>query len=255
MLTRIYDISYLTYLLSQNMPVQCIGIRMKIKALLTAYGTETAFCSFYVSDDGLAIGALYYSTLYFSDAFGRSLYWEDSLSLLPVDTISSDTALDLDGFTAKQGTFFYKENPESQSIADENATYGNIGDAYNILYDVFPDTFAVGTVAEQKEFYMQWYCEMSHRIRHGVTDVAVLDKKATASVYCIGEDKIFLSQIGVLPGLRGGGYGRRLLHAVMQKYAGKDCFVFSKNQNADKFYTALGFTPVGSWQDYSRKDK
>ena len=89
----------------------------------------------------------------------------------------------------------------------------------------------------------------------GVTDVVILDEKATATVFCIEDDAVFLSQIGVLPGLRGGGWGRKLLTAAMQSYVGKTCYVFSKNENADRFYHALGFVPVGSWQDYFRKDQ
>ncbi len=253
MLTRCDDISRITSVLRRDVPVRCIGIRMKIGALLTAYGTTQPFCSFYLSDDGQAVAALYNSTLLFSDEQDRSLYWEDSLSLLPVDTVSADTVLDLDGFDCKQGTFFRKQDAPAES-KPEDMTYGSIGKAYDILYRVFPETFAAGSETEQKDAYMQWYCEMSHRIRHGVTDVALLEDKATASVFCIEEDKVFLSQIGVLPGLRGGGYGRRLLETVMQKYAGREYYVFSKNPNADKFYLALGFTPVGTWQDYTRKD-
>ncbi len=253
MLTKIKDTKKLYAVLQADCPVPCIGIRMKIKALLQAYGADDPYCSFYLSEDGLAVAALYHSSLLFSDAQNRSLTWEDSLSLLPVSSISSDTALDLTGFVKKQGTFFKKENPKAE-LSPETITYGNIGAAYNILYRVFPETFVFADAAEEKDFYMQWYCEMSHRIRHGVSDVAVLEEKATASVYCIEADKVFLSQIGVLPGLRGGGYGRRLLTAVMQKYAGRDCYVFSKNPNADKFYHALGFTPVGTWQDYTRKE-
>ena len=89
----------------------------------------------------------------------------------------------------------------------------------------------------------------------GVTDVVILDEKATATVFCIEDNAVFLSQIGVLPGLRGGGWGRKLLTAAMQSYVGKTCYVFSKNENADRFYHALGFVPVGSWQDYFRKDQ
>lgn len=247
------DTAQLEQILFAECPVQSIGIRMKIRALYRAYGMSYPFCSYYISEDGMAVGVLFHSTLFFSDALARSLYWEDSLSILPVSSISSDTPLDLTGFETKQGIFFKKENllPDEQAVSLE---YGDIEAAYGVLREVFPETFRQGSDPEQKDFYMQWYCEISHRIRHGVTDVAVLERKATASVYCIENDAVFLSQIGVLPGLRGGGWGRKLLTAVMRKYTGRICYVFSKNPSADKFYRALGFLPVGTWQDYIRKD-
>ncbi len=234
-------------------PVDCIGIRMKMRALYKAYGIVYPFCSYYLSEDGNAAAVLYHSTLFFSDMLHRSLAWEDSLSVLPVHTISTDTTLDLIGFFEKQGTFFQKEN-QNLAPCDVVVESGNIEAAYQILKKVFPETFCNGSKTEQKDFYMDWYCEMSHRIRRGLTDVVVLQNKATASVFCIEDDAIFLSQIGVLSELRGGGYGKKMLAAIMQKYAGKTCYVFSKNPNADKFYHALGFVPVGSWQDYIRKD-
>ena len=231
-------------------PMQSTGIRMKMRALYRAYGLQYPFCSYYISEDEQAAAVLYEGSLLFSDVMHRSLFWEDSLSLLPIRNISSDTVLDLTGFASKSGTFFRHENTQQ---ADElPLTHGKITDAYQILKRVFPETFCT---ENEQEFYMQWYCEMSHRVRHGVTDVAVLEDKATATVFCIEDDAVFLSQIGVLPGLRGGGFGRKLISSVMRCYAGKTCYVFSKNPNADKFYLALGFTPVGSWQDYFRKDE
>lgn len=247
------DQTRIEQVLFSECPQASVGIRMKMRALYRAYGTGYPFCSYYISEDGCAAAVLFHSSLFFSDIKYRSLFWEDSLAALPVSNISSDTPLDMDGYASKTGTFFQFDNTVPVQNNDI-LTYGDIDAAYRILREVFPDTFVQGNESEQKDFYMQWYCEMSHRIRHGVTDVAILDGKATATVYCIEENAVFFSQVGVLPGLRGGGYGRRLLTGMMQKYAGKRCYVFSKNPNADRFYTALGFTPAGSWQDYIRKD-
>ena len=253
MLRLTTDKNQIERVLFADCPMQSIGIRMKMRALYKAYGLAHDFCSYYISQDEQAAAVLYEGALYFSDTLYRSLHWEDSLSLLPVQNISSDTVLDLTGFAQKSGTFFRYDNC---ALTDAPAVvHGKIEDAYRILKQVFPETFCIGSESEQKEFYMQWYCEMSHRIRHGVTDVVILDDKATATVFCIEDDAVFLSQIGVLPGLRGGGWGRKLLTAAMQNYVGKTCYVFSKNENADRFYHALGFVPVGSWQDYFRKDQ
>lgn len=253
MLRLISDPNKIEQVLYADCPTQSIGIRMKMRALYRAYGLNHPFCSYYISEDEKAAAVLYEGSLLFSDICFRSLYWEDSLSLLPVQNISSDTVLDLTGFGCKSGTFFRHENQETAESFP--LSHGEIAEGYRILKQVFPETFCFDEKQKEQDFYMQWYCDMSHRIRHGVTDLTILENRATATVFCVEEQAVFLSQIGVLPGLRGGGFGRKLISSVMAAYSGKTCYVFSKNPNADKFYLALGFTPVGSWQDYFRKDQ
>lgn len=251
MLRLLTDKRQIESLLFSPCPQTSVGIRMKMRALYRAYGVDHDFCSYYGSKDGTAAAVLYQGSLFFSDSLCRTLIWEDSLAVLPVSFISSDTPLDMDGYAETCGTFFKKDNV-SPSEGTDMLAFGNIEAAYCILKEVFPDVFAQGSASEQRDLYMRWYCEMSHRMRRGITQTAVLEELATATVYCIEEDAVFLSQIGVLPSARGSGSGRRMLEAVMRKYAGKTCYVFSKNSNADKFYTALTFTPIGVWRDYNR---
>lgn len=252
MLRLITDQTTIERVLNADVPMRCKGIRMKQRALYRAYGTKYPFCSYYIAEDEKAIAVLYNSSLYFSDALNRADEWEDVISALPIAVCSSDTVLDTDGFTVKSGNVFY--HPASDltcPVAGEEILSNDIDATYAVIKQIFPDTFGVGT-AEEQETYMNWYCEMSHRIRHGVTELLTVKDKATATVFCKEENAVFLSQIGVLPEYRRNGYGRFMLRLILEQYAGMDAFVFSKNPNADRFYTALGFANIGSWQDYTR---
>ena len=88
MLRLTTDQNQIERVLFADCPMQSIGIRMKMRALYKAYGLAHDFCSYYISQDEQAAAVLYEGALFFSDTLYRSLHWEDSLSLLPVQNIS-----------------------------------------------------------------------------------------------------------------------------------------------------------------------
>lgn len=61
--------------------------------------------------------------------------------------------------------------------------------------------------------YEPWYLDMSHRIRHGVTQCAVMDGSALCIQHNINGEAL-LSQIATPPELRGEGRASRLVSAV-----------------------------------------
>lgn len=71
----------------------------------------------------------------------------------------------------------------------------------------------------------------------------------------LGRPGLYLEDLFVRPAFRSGGIGRRLLVALAQRAAARDCgrmewAVLDWNVNAQRFYESLGARAVGGWQIY-----
>jgi GNAT superfamily N-acetyltransferase len=250
MLQLVTDPKQLQRVLKKDCPMRCRGIRRKIGALYQAYGFSYSFCSFYLSADEEICAALYQSVLYFSDAGDTSAEWGELLSPLPMASVFSDTALSLDGFRCTSGLQLHRQAAENDQVL-AGVKKNQVSDACAVLKQAFPDIFAGQDASEAS---MRFYCDLSHRVRHGVSSIFVLPKKAAAVLDCFGEasEPVLLAQLGVVPSLQRTGFGKALLETALAAYAPREVLVFSQNTASDRFYRAVGFEPIGSWWDYER---
>ncbi|MGN1118874.1 MAG: GNAT family N-acetyltransferase, partial [Oscillospiraceae bacterium] len=90
-----------------------------------------------------------------------------------------------------------------------------------------------------------WYLDMSHRVRHGVSRVAVLD----GSCLCVQHElcgEALLSQIATLPELRRQGRAQRLIRAVCARLTGEQVRLLCEDALVG-FYENVGFVRSGAF--------
>ncbi len=248
------DAALLDALFSGQMPCRAASaaVRVKMAALYRAYGTAYPFCSFYISRDGHTCAALYEGALLFSDERDLGVVWNETVRMLPVGSILSDTMLRLPHMRQRTGDVMaawvraHRRNEETSCCAD------HIGAAYRVLSSVFPADYQVGT-PQERDVFMRWYAEMSQYVRHGAAKLYAMPDKSAAVVLLSGADAL-LSQLGVRSEARGMGYGSRLINAVLDNLDVGRLLVFSRNEDTNRFYRKNGFLPAGKWYDYCAQD-
>lgn len=120
---------------------------------------------------------------------------------------------------------------------------GSLKDFYGLLSKNYPDN-----VFSQ---YDDWFVDLSHRVRHGVTETAVLtcggENVATASALCITDKAVLLGALSVNPEKRGKHFAHTLLKHFCNKFGDRTVYVMCKPdkvllyekaafENADVFY-------------------
>ncbi len=74
---------------------------------------------------------------------------------------------------------------------------------------------------------------------------------ATASALYIGEKSVLLGAVATSPASRGRGYASGLVSSLAAQYssAGKEVFLFCRNDSLLGFYKKIGFAPAGKWAE------
>lgn len=205
----------------------------KILAAYNAYGSEYGFCRFF-SCGGGTVHVYNSSVVIDGDADT-----EDVCTLIkmtkPLNVeISVGTPLHIDGYDSLHRTLF-KAVQGKTDVDFENVTVNSrMKDCYEILAEGFEN---IGRFEE-------WYVNMSHRIRHGVSELYYCGDTTVTKSFDI-DGFAFLSYIATAEAARGKGGARRLLYCLAEKFEreGKAAYLFAFDHRKS-FYEAIGFTPA-----------
>jgi len=221
----------------------------KILAAYTAYGGGYDFCKFYSCFDcgdrcnrsnrgHRSDGIIHiYSTSMVIDGNVDADEAEMFINLTKPVTIeiSSRTALHLgSGYRQKHRTLF-RVRPRETDIAFEDVKVNSYTD---VCYDILSKSFdTVGS-------YDEWYVDISHKIRHSVSELYLYDSTTVTQQFNIN-GFIFLSHIATAPEARGKGMARRLLYCLGREAEKRsaDAYLFALDHRRS-FYETIGFEPV-----------
>ena len=122
----------------------------------------------------------------------------------------------------------------------------NLGAVYALLCAADPE-FAARTD------YAAWLTEVSHKRRHGLADVYILEVNnqivSTIGIYFKGADRAILAGLATDPAWRGRGYARRMMaHAANAALAqGLEPWLLTAEKGVAAFHRACGFVDAGFW--------
>lgn len=226
----------------------------EIMCIYEAYKNQYDFCKLYnqVDDNGdvTAVILKFYfrvmievkSTCDYVEIVNFCSMISDAKSFITHDKNLADAFSDTGDFSCKCGQAFVKQrenkNKDSKLICDLNRSY-------EILKAVFP-------LHVTDEGYMQWYCDMSHRIRRSLSAVYCYDNNGTITVSGIDNKYAFLRQVAVKD--KGMGTGSFMLSALEAELNSECISVDSKNEKADRFYIKNGFNVYGRWYELNREE-
>lgn len=223
MIKRITDVSQLELLPEHGVEA------LKIRTLADAYGVGYDFCVFYSAGKRAFLAGL-------DSAFvlsgGAGIRYEELSDFLAVRGCKelfcseraakkiagyrAEKAVDLCRFYGAVKTEDYRKNPPLDEV------YSVLKTAFDIPYE-------------------PWYADMSHRIRHGVSRLAMLGDSAALVIQHNINGEALLSQIAVKPDARNKGLAKRLICAVCAELG--DVYVLCENELTE-FYGKCGFKRV-----------
>lgn len=163
--------------------------------------------------------------------------------------ILSEYPLDLPGFQAGSGGIYAMETCSGEMLPGVTEA---LQPAYELLSQVFPDGINPQT-------YSQWYADLSHRVRHGMSRVFTLDGRCTGTLYFIENGQLAVTQLATHPDFRGQGLARRMLqHIAASAHVDGQPFerilLMSQSPASDHFYEHIGFHRTGNYFIYERQN-
>lgn len=206
----------------------------KIRSLLNAYGTSYDFCKLYTNEEGGTI-LTYNSTLIADGSFDESELDGFIEMLCPVTVeVSTNIRLDLSSdYIQTERTLF--KAPKNLSCGEEIDVKHNA-----FMAECFPIISEAFGITE----FDEWYVDISHKIRHGVSDIYIYKTTTVTKAFDIN-GFVFLSHIATASADRGQGNAARLIKWLGENYE-KECkevYLYSKKERYT-FYQSLGFEPI-----------
>lgn len=207
-------------------------------AAYNAYGSGYDFCRFYAcnnSDGSTGTVHIYNSSMVIDGSVDA-----DDISMLIKMTkpanieISGGMLLQQDGYTMRHRTLF-KAVPDKTDVNFDNVTVNSrMEECYKILAEGF----------ENMGSFEDWYVDISHRIRHGVSELYCYGDTTVTKNFDI-DGFVFVSHIATAEAARGKSGARRLLYCLADKFEkeGKGVHLFALDHRKT-FYEAIGFEPV-----------
>lgn len=219
----------------------------KIQALLKAYGIGYDFCRFYRQNinenDTAYLCKLDDSGVLWLGERSDMQEWTDFLGMAGLSEVSvaggngfelqrGDTTC-----TSQSGNIFVKLS-SYLSENTEKAEAVSLPQVFEVICRCFPDL--------TQNRFDSWYCDISHRIRHGVCRAFLYRESAAAIVLSYGQTAI-ISQFCVLPEHQRHGVGSKLIKMIESVYSGQRLVVFSRDEVSDAFYRKNNFLPTERW--------
>ncbi len=209
----------------------------KIMAAYLAYGGNYEFCRFYACD-----GGGYYGTVHMynsSMVIDGKCSPDDVRSLVemtkPVSVEIACGSVTNNGYAGIHRTLFMGIPEKTDITAEETISDGSFAECYDILNESF----------ENFGSFDDWYVDISHRIRHGVSDIYLYRSTTVTKCFDI-DDLVFVSGIATAAKNRGKGSAGKFLKYLAGKFEkeGKKMCLFALDHRKT-FYESIGFVPVG----------
>ena len=220
----------------------------KIRALAEAYGCGYDFCSFYKQTGGTVIADYYGSAV----AAKCSTRTGDRLAelmeflmcgkfrkvLMPAGSFH---AAHIDANIRENLLMRYDRQPDENGIKNTDDIdklladpTGSLGEISEIVTDGFDIDIN------------KWYTDISHNLRHGISQIYVLEDSACAVKMFSFSGITYLSYISTRKEARGKGYASRLVGALCAAEAakGSKVFIFC-DPSLETFYKRLDFVTAG----------
>ncbi len=231
---------------------------LKIRHLMKAHGLETPYCDFYVIEQEAPTGifckleneivANLYSQTAICDFFEFARFLGANNIMLTCDFENPDFSAFETDFNITSGTVFKRKYTQSSERYDAKSI--EIADFIGLVSQSFDDYEKAQT---DQDFYSRFYCDISHKVRHGIVKIYG-EKDKWCVLRSLGDsDFDILSHIAVSPQMRGQNIGSLAVNEVSQ-IAQKDIVIYSRNAGTDIFYTKNGFNKTGNWYIIKEKE-
>lgn len=236
MIQKITDINLLYGALDKNRDIYT----EKVRALAGAYGCGYDFCGFYKQTGGTVIGDYYGSAVVAKCGARAGDRLAELMEFLMCGkfrkVLMPQCSFEASGINANTKEMLLmscmnvpvKTDDISKLSVDPN---GNLSEISEIVIDGFDIDIN------------KWYTDISHNLRHGISEIYVLENKACAVKMFSSSGLTYLSYISTRKSARGQGLASRLVGSVCAAEAAKGNTVqIFCDPSLSPFYESLGFT-------------
>lgn len=221
----------------------------KIKSLYVAYGSKYPFCRFYRGDNVIISKYRDSGMVYFNTESKKEIDFSQVVEFIALSRFSfvqCNIPLDIDDEFSYETGGLYEYQSRDVIITTEVLVNHSISECYNIIKDAFYSDFT-------QEEYERWYVDMSHKIRHGVSQVYNIEQKSSVTLQSRDETYVVLSQIATQGQYQEQGLAKTLIELIASQNLDKRVVLYSKNKQSDAFYEKVGFGYKEQWHNYSNK--
>ena len=238
MITKITDSSKLTELLSGTPDIYT----EKVRSLFDAYGIDYQFCSFYTQTGGAVISDYYRSACVANCGTRPGDRLAELMEFLTCGMFRKVImpyyvfeAANIDANVAKLALMKCRSDIDTADDIDKVVTETEF--SISEIYEIASDGFDID--------FNKWYTDTSHMIRHGISKLYALDKKACAVKMFSYSGITYLSYICTKESERGKGLATRLVKSICAAEARRNCtvYVFCEDPLV-KFYENAGFMKI-----------
>lgn len=221
---------------------------MQIKALYDSYKDYDNIISLYMQEDSNTL--ILIKDGYAIVCVGQSIKRKQRIELAEflqnnAYSIFCKIKLPFKAFLRESGNTFLKEKLTGQKTHD---VITSVKEACDILSEVFPSY-------KSKESKDALYCDMSHRIRHGVSKVYTIKEASTLTAYGKVKNNVLLCDAATLYKYRRQGlFKRLLLHMISDFGCPINIHAASRTKESDKVYKKLRFVKQYKWYLYSKQE-
>ncbi len=201
----------------------------KIRALFDAYGTKYDFCRFYRQGSSF-ISVLDGSVVICS---GEGCDYSELADFLIIQGFSDIFC------SSEAGKKLANALDCNYELVDLMKFSGGTSDCDFDTDTPLSDVFAIIREGFDIEFE-PWYLDMSHRVRHGITECCMLDSKAALVIQHNINGEALLSQVASLKAHRGEGFAKKLVTSVAASLAPSEVFIVCEVDLVG-FYEKCGF--------------
>ncbi len=215
----------------------------KIRAFADAYGLEYDFCNFWKQTGGTVIADYYGSAVVAKGGTRPGDRVAELMEFLMCGKFRK-VLLSYQTFSAANVNANHKDMLhmvcENGAGSADDLTNGSIDTDTSLeeLSEIIGDGFDIDV--------NKWYTDMSHNLRHGISQAYVLGHKACAVKMFSSSGITYLSFVSTRKEARGRGYASRLVSALCadESAHGNTVQLFC-NESLRPFYANIGFASAG----------
>ncbi len=191
MITRVFDEAELKNALynTENGVLRC-----KIKALMQAYGLSYDFLKFFVQSEPAAVIAVYYNSAVISGNVT-----DETLTFCKISGCGEVLMPHCPHIKGEKLNIMEYSGGKSADNLTVNSPYKD-------FFDIIKDGFQID--------FDDWYTDTCHNVRHGISELYMLENKAAAQKMFTIDGISLISMVAVRKEYKGQGYGNRIIRAV-----------------------------------------
>lgn len=226
----------------------CDECAVRIHSLKRAYGLDVPFIRYYADDNGGLLSIMDGAgVLYCVD---NAEEWLVFISMNP-DIFHLHCSAGIgrllieNGWQGREGGVLrYAGNREFPSIDVCENPY--LPSVHTLLSSCFESMASLNA----------WYPDVSHRIRHDCTKIAVIlngeNVVSTAMTVAETDTAAVLGQVATHSDYRGRGYAQTCINSLISRCKDKELYILPMTDYAQSLYMKMGFVPDGDWAELQR---